>query len=219
MTLYSARTSPVYVKQDDASGTTTVFVRMAIASKGYEPSKVYGAPAAIVLRLVVQHEASADAAAPPRVAATVWLVNKTATRMPESTFLAFHPDDAAAKWEISKLGSWEAPVPGWVVAGGSKHLHAVRPRVAARASPRRRDGKLLTIEMVDASIVNLGAPNAFPVPTVKMDDPWNAEPDLAGHGVSSLVHSNNWGTNCPFRKDGADVADEQTIVARYNVRF
>ena len=61
------------------------------------------------------------------------------------------------------------------------------------------------------------------VPTTKMDDPWNAEPDLAGHGVSSLIHSNNWGTNYvmwyPYRKDGADVADEQTIVARYNVRF
>ena len=138
VTLYSARTSPVYVKQDDASGTTTVMVRMAIASRGYEPSKVYGAPAAIVLRLVVQHTASDDAAAPPRVAATVWLVNKTATRMPESTFLAFHPDGAAARWEISKLGSWEAPVPGWVVAGGSKHLHAVSPTVAARASRRRR---------------------------------------------------------------------------------
>ena len=84
-------------------------------------------------------------------------------------------------------------------------------------------GKLLTIEMVDASIVNLGAPNAFPVPTAKMDDPWNAEPDLAAHGVSSLLHSNNWGTNYvmwyPFAKDGADVADEQTIVARYNLRF
>jgi len=56
-----------------------------------------------------------------------------------------------------------------------------------------------------------------------MDDPWNAEPDLAGHGVSSLLHANTWGTNYvmwyPFYKDGAAVADEQTIVARYNVRF
>ena len=75
----------------------------------------------------------------------------------------------------------------------------------------------------DSSIVNLGAPNASPVPTTKMDDPWNAEPDLAGHGVSSLLHANTWGTNYvmwyPFYKDGAAVADEQTIVARYNLRL
>ena len=154
-------------------------------------------------------------------AATVWLVNKTATRLPEATFLAFNPDEGDLRWEISKLGRWERPAPGWVVAGGSKHLHATSPTGGGARFSSAARGATVTIETVDTAVLNLGAPNAFPVPTDRMDEPWDAEPDLGRHGVSSVIHSNVWGTNYvmwyPFRREGRDV--DRTIVARFGVRF
>ena len=67
----------------------------------------------------------------------------------------------------------------------------------------------------------IGEPNGFPVPCAPVDAPWDAEPDLARFGASSVLWNNLWGTNYvqwfPFRKDGVDVDDEDTVLARFDV--
>ena len=179
----------------------------------------YGAPAALVTRLVVAHAAAAGA---PRVAATVWSVNKTATRMPETMFVSFAPDNATAtgEWEMQKLGQWQKTV-GDVVAGGSQHLHGVSIGSGVRYNSSA--GRSIAIEAVDAPVVNLGEPLGLPVPCEKVDKPWAAVPDVDTFGVSSVLWNNLWGTNYvqwyPFNRHFEPVAGEENFISRYNFYF
>ena len=187
----------------------------------------YGAPAYFATELTVRHGKAAAAAAAggagvPRVQATVWCVNKMATRLPETMFIGFLPragatatgaaaGAGAGTWEMQKLGQWQ-PTTGDVVAGGSKHLHGVSGagygsgaggggggvrfnRTASTAFAATTVS--LTIEPVDAPVVCLGEPIGFPVPCADTFktlgvSPWDVEPDVAKFGVSSVLWNNLW---------------------------
>jgi len=232
-TWYARRTSEIWMHADADAGATTFLLRSAIVDERgsvERPHTQYGAPAYFVTQLVVRHEEIAGSTVdsvlpPPRVEATIWSADKTPTRLPESFFVAFTPEGDGT-WEMQKLGQWQKTERD-VVAGGSKHLHGVsigsgirftRAAIADWQPPPR-----LSIELVDAPVINLGEPLGFPVPCTTMPDPWAAEPDVGQHGVSSMLWNNLWGTNYvmwyPFHRENVPVAGEENFISRYNLRF
>eukprot|EP00756_Hemistasia_phaeocysticola_P056269 Hpha_TRINITY_DN3234_c0_g1::TRINITY_DN3234_c0_g1_i1::g.186050::m.186050 len=146
---------------------------------------------------------------------TIWCVNKTSTRLPESMFVSFLPKGSGA-WEMNKLGQWQST--GGVVPGGSWHLHGVEKGFRFSVG-----GRNLTVFPLDAPVINLGEPLGFPVVTANVSDPWAVAPDLARFGVSSVLWNNLWGTNYvqwyPFFRDGKAVPGEENFISRYTLRF
>ena len=162
------------------------------------PHESYGAPDHFVTTIVVSHSKPATGS---RLAVTIWCVNKTATRLPETMFVSFNPAQLSTAastggtWEMQKLGQWQK-CQNDVVAGGSKHLHGVSIGSGVRytATDALSGTKhVFELEAVDTPVINLGEPLGFPVPCEKMVDPWNAEPNLADYGVSSIFWNNLWG--------------------------
>ena len=105
------------------------------------------------------------------------IVNKTATRLPESLSLFFDPplkDDT--KMYVTKLDSL-VPVES-VIHNGSQHLHA--SQVVTYTKPR------IGIASQDTSLLCVGHPTPFPTPPSKpaIDD-----------GFSFNIFNNIWGTN------------------------
>jgi hypothetical protein len=107
---------------------------------------------------------------------------KPANRLPEAAWLSFRanlPDPRG--WTLDKVDRPVSPLD--VVAGGSRHMHAVSTGLQYRDS----QGKF-ALGTLDAPVVALGdkTPLGFS----------NAQPDLtAGFHVS--LFNNAWGTNYP----------------------
>lgn len=228
---WGAKLQSAWVDSRAANATTFVVVSRIVDDSGSVsfPHTDYGAPERFVTQIVVPH---APAAGEPRLRVTIWCVNKTSTRLPETMFVSFTPANASAagaaaadcSWEMQKLGQWQK-CQGDVVAGGSKHLHGVSIGSGVRFNRTGAGGALHSfgIEAVDTPVINLGEPLGFPVPCEKMDNPWDFEPNLAEFGVSSIFWNNLWGTNYvqwfPYNKDYAPVAGEANFISRYNLRF
>ena len=179
-----------------------------------------GAPARFVTNLTVYH--SAPSASSPRMEATLWCVNKTSTRLPEVMFVTFNPDNSSSSsssWEMQKLGQWQRTDD--VVPGGSQHLHGVSIGSGVRFNTSAASS--LSLEAMDAPLINLGEPLGFPVPCTKMDEPWAYKPDMASYGVSSVLWNNVWGTNypqwIPFNRNHTGVPGEENLIFRYRLRF
>jgi len=91
---------------------------------------------------------------------TLLLVNKTATRLPESLFLEFKPINATSgRWIMEKMG--QQMDPSQILEGGSTHLHVLsdggaRLHVATNFS--------LRLASQDVGVVCFGPPNPFPTP-------------------------------------------------------
>jgi len=236
--------SNVWHRVDVAAGTSTFLLRSAIVDGNGSteiPHAQYGAPASFVMQFVVQHAAPAadrwddsdtarsrqERSTVPRVEATLWSVDKTPTRLPESCFVGFVPEGEGV-WEMQKLGQWQRTTND-VVDGGSKHLHGVsigngiRFTHSVKHPQHQQAPPRLAIELVDAPVVNLGEPLGFPVACTVMDDPWAVEPDVPTYGVSSMLWNNLWGTNYvqwyPFHLDGAPAAGQENFISRYNLVF
>ena len=156
-----------------------------------EASTEYGAPGAVWTTVVVEDGAASDAATTLRV--VMGLFNKTQTRLPEAMFVRFNPAMGAnATYEVNKLGSWVDSRD--VVSGGSKHLHGVVSRGPALratqlgAASLSSSARTMSVESLDAGVVNLGALNAYPSPV-------NTTADTASYGSSLVLWDNLWGTN------------------------
>lgn len=156
--------------------------------------------------------------------ATLHVVEKTPTRHAEALFLRFNPPQAfhaeGGAVEIDKLGQWLPAKSGLAVDGGSKLLHGVQSGVRAHSAAT---GNTLTVEMMDAGVVCLGEPSAFPIALhVNGSHPWTP-PNVAAHGFSSMLFNNAWGTNYimwqPYRRDGRDVPAEANYAFRYRLRW
>eukprot|EP00656_Telonema_subtile_P005519 TRINITY_DN1250_c0_g2_i2.p1 TRINITY_DN1250_c0_g2~~TRINITY_DN1250_c0_g2_i2.p1 ORF type:complete len:838 (-),score=162.47 TRINITY_DN1250_c0_g2_i2:112-2625(-) len=189
------------------------------------PHEQYGAPELFVTKLVLQHQATTG----PRLAITIWCVNKTSTRLPETMFVSFTPLNTAsahgtAEWQMQKLGQWQK-CENDVVSGGSKHLHGVSIGSGMRYIQAGANGTVHTLELeaVDTPVINLGEPLGFPVPCEVEKEPWNVEPDLEQFGVSSIFWNNLWGTNYvqwfPYNTGYSPVAGEENFISRYNLNF
>eukprot|EP00051_Salpingoeca_urceolata_P021147 m.326646 g.326646 ORF g.326646 m.326646 type:complete len:854 (+) comp19743_c1_seq2:115-2676(+) len=122
--------------------------------------------------------------------ATVLLLNKTATRLPEATWFTFDPklnDDGGSvtTWEHSILGSWHSAFD--VADGAAKGLHYVD-----EAGVRMNDTKTgnMQAKSIDAGLLRYGPPLPFPTPL-------HGNVSLA-EGASFCLHNNIWNTNYPF---------------------
>ena len=182
----------------------------------------YGAPASALLtissRVVVNSGGNATAAsAPPPLQLRLELVDKRPTRLPEATWLQFHPppsiatrptsavtttaftgttgtgdDDSAPprfgpEYSVNKLGNWVDPL--GVVDGGAKSLHGFSPSGPSLIARWPSTADTMTVTSLDAGVVRFDRP--FPTPT-----PIFRQPDTAGYGAHFALHMNTWCAEC-----------------------
>ena len=143
----------------------------------------YGAPRLMWLEVMVGNNT--------QVNMTLYIVNKTATRLPESLSLYFDPpvtDDTNVF--VTKLGSLidiES-----VVHNGSQHLHSSQTITYSFPSISQQ----MIFESLDTSVLCVGYPNPFPTP---------ASPPVVDDGFAFNIFNNIWGTNYimwyPYRQE------------------
>ena len=129
----------------------------------------YGAPEELWLEVSVGNETALNM--------VLYIVNKTATRLPESLSFYFDPPlKDGAKMYITKLDS-QVPIDS-VIQNGSQHLHSSQS--VSYTNPE------LTFVSDDTSLCCVGFPTPFPTPcaTPVVDD-----------GFSFNIFNNIWGTN------------------------
>jgi hypothetical protein len=133
----------------------------------------------------------------------VMMHQKTATRLPESTFFSFSPTPPdAASWVISKLQ--ERVDSSKVVTNGSLHLHVQDGPVTLQLD----GGPVFSVNSPDAPLVAVGTPFAIPTP---LNKPANQK-----GGVHFCLHNNIWGTNYPM---WYPFAKEDTSTLRWRFSF
>jgi hypothetical protein len=105
---------------------------------------------------------------------------KTATRLPEAMWLTFHPVAPEERgWMMEKSGEEVSPFD--VVAGGSRHMHAV----GKNFSYKDKSGAF-SVEPLDAALFAVGGKS--PLNFSK------TQPDLS-EGIHCNLFNNAWGTN------------------------
>jgi Domain of unknown function (DUF5054) len=109
---------------------------------------------------------------------------KPATRMPEAIWLTFNPklldqQGDTQGWTMDKSGEVVSPLD--VVAGGSRHLHAVSTGFTYRHGEHS-----FAVETLDAPLIAVGEKSPINFS--------RAQPDLSG-GVHCNLFNNAWGTN------------------------
>ncbi|EDQ89119.1 uncharacterized protein MONBRDRAFT_25732 [Monosiga brevicollis MX1] len=163
-------------------------------------TKHYGAPATVWLHY---QWATAN---PSQLQLTVTILNKPATRLPESLWLRFDPSTDLSNtnygWSMDKLNTTLHPLD--VAINGSTVLHAVSGSVHYTGNDRR-----LSVTALDAPVIAWGHPTPFPACC-------DALPDL-NQGFSSCLYNNIWGTNYimwfPYRPE------ETGFISRYQIRL
>eukprot|EP00035_Acanthoeca_spectabilis_P029436 m.474504 g.474504 ORF g.474504 m.474504 type:complete len:967 (-) comp36357_c0_seq1:352-3252(-) len=162
--------------------TVLIHVAMDVAL-----NRDYGAPSDVWIQIADSPPTSPSSAA-GAIALEFILVNKTATRFAEASFITFNPSKGGiaepAVWTLDKLGEWVSPLD--VADGGSKGMHIVRSGV--RVS--RHGNGTAFFRTVDTPVVKFGDPLPFPTPI-------HGDPDLS-QGARFLLHDNFWTTNFVF---------------------
>lgn len=133
----------------------------------------YGAPQSVWLQVMINSDTQLNL--------TLYVVNKTATRLPESLSLFFDPPvKPDAKMYVTKLGSL-VDVDS-VVHNGSQHLHS--SQTVSYGFPG--NANQMMFESLDTSVLCVGFPNPFPTPI---------NPPVIDDGFSFNIFNNIWGTN------------------------
>ena len=137
----------------------------------------YGGPERVWLQLDIPD--IRDPAAEVPINITLYLVNKTATRIPESISLYFHPNQVnPSSMAVSKLGKLVNVSD--VMKNGSKHVHSSDNGIRYLVAPR------LAFKSWDTGVVSIGGTNVFPIPM--------ATPDPS-QGFAFNLFNTIWGTN------------------------
>ena len=223
------------------SNATEALLLLVLSSQ-QEASVEYGGAQRYYLHVTLQQAAegsggSSGSGGRPSLLATLHVVDKTPTRHAEALFLTFNPPQAQdaenGSVELGKLGQWMAATRNLTVDGGSKVLHGVQDGVRVVQSRRHlrahtppsaaAASATMTVEMLDAGVVSLGRPNAFPIALhVNASHPWDP-PDVERHGFSSMLFNNLWGTNYvmwqPYRREGQVVPSEANFAFRYKLTW
>ena len=136
----------------------------------------YGAPKVVwIYHLLPDVESSAQTIP---INITMYISEKTSTRIPESLVLYFNPVvKNPSAMQVSKLSRYINVLE--VMKNGSKHLHASDNGI-------RYSDTNLTFNSLDTAVVGVGNPNAFPTPM--------EQPDVFS-GFSFNIFNNVWGTN------------------------
>jgi len=133
----------------------------------------YGAPSSMWLEVTFSNDTQLNI--------TLYIVNKTATRLPESLSLYFDPPvKEGSRMFVTKLGSL-VDVES-VIHNGSQHLHS--SQTVSYSSPSNT--QQMTFESLDTSVVCVGYPNPFPTPPSS---------PVQDDGFSFNIFNNIWGTN------------------------
>eukprot|EP00299_Pterocystis_sp_00344_P018300 c9142_g1_i1.p1 GENE.c9142_g1_i1~~c9142_g1_i1.p1 ORF type:complete len:752 (-),score=203.29 c9142_g1_i1:11-2236(-) len=113
------------------------------------------------------------------------VVNKTATRLPESMWFRVNPlvPEDSNGWKMVKLGVDIDPLS--VMANGSRHLHAVSDGIKYTHTQT----KDFVLKSLDAPVISWGDANPFPIPC-----DGTFQPDLR-KGANVCLVNNIWGTN------------------------
>lgn len=137
------------------------------------------------------------------------LIEKTATRIPESMFTVFNvipnaQDSEYDGWFMDKLGeNIQINKLDMQKARGNAHQHGV---LTGFEYAFKKD--YFKVNTVDAGIIITGKPTGFPCPF--------DTPDLS-YGVSTMLVNNLWGVNYvmwyPFKEEDAN------ILFRYELEF
>jgi hypothetical protein len=113
------------------------------------------------------------------------LLNKTATRLPEASYVSFTPRIDEGVWSHSILGEWSDP--NDIAEGAAKGLHYVDERGTKLSSVRT--GQQVEIGSSDSGLLRWGEPLPFPTPLKRIVD--------TSVGPSFCLHNNIWNTNYP----------------------
>ena len=143
---------------------------------GFDPELIsdYGAPQAAWTQVEVLKDSKS-------LNFTLYLVNKTSTRIPESLSLYFNPSGVDPQdMMMSKLGEYISVLD--VIKNGSKHLHACDENGIMYSGAKGG----VKVQSDDVALVCIGYPTPFPVPM--------ETPDVS-KGFSFNIVNNIWGTN------------------------
>lgn len=133
----------------------------------------FGAPASAWMRVHFNPEQ------PGEVTASLTLVNKTATRLPEAAWVTNTPIGSVdGNWSMDKLGGAVSPLD--VAVGASRGLHNILTGVNFTS----KSGKTVFFGSSDAGVVRWDTPLPFPTPL-------HRQPDLS-FGQSWMLFNNIW---------------------------
>jgi hypothetical protein len=162
----------LWYKEDTA--TCTLLLQSAFHNQSVVVSD-FGGASELWSQLTIPKNTSPDS--PLTLDLTIYVTNKTATRIPESLSLYFNPLVAnASDMSISKLEEY-IPVLD-VMKNGSKHLHGSDRGIMYTNG--------LSFFARDSSLVCVGPPTPFPTPM--------EQPDVS-KGFAFNLFNNIWGTN------------------------
>ena len=140
----------------------------------------YGAPSAVWIKYELSNDTSFV-----QVKSEVYLLNKTATRLPEAMFYSFSPSvENNAQWEQNILNEWS--LPNDVADGAARGMHYVTDK-GVRIS--RSDGAV-QFQSYDSGLLRWGPPLPFPTPI-------NGSVAV-GSPASFCLHNQMWNTNYPL---------------------
>uniref|UniRef100_A0A7S2TUG9 Uncharacterized protein n=1 Tax=Lotharella oceanica TaxID=641309 RepID=A0A7S2TUG9_9EUKA len=161
-------------------GNSSVLARVKFEEKLHQQA---GAPSEAWLRYDFGAEKDG-------VGVSVTLINKTATRLPEATYVTFRPlGSDNGTWMHNILGEWS--LPDDVATGASFGLHYVTEEgVRLDQNLHGSSGGGVHVTSLDAGLLRWGSPLPFPTPLR------GGQLDMA-EGASFCLHNNIWNTNYP----------------------
>lgn len=140
----------------------------------------YGAPQSIFIEVNVT---AADAGGALAIDWGLLVLNKTATRLPESLWMIFEPTGNSDHWRLDKLGNSLDPLD--VNLNASRHLHGVDRGITIE--PAAGGGHTTRLSSLDCGVVSIGDTNPFPTPS----GDWQPKLDSANFALFDNIMGTN----------------------------
>lgn len=219
--IWSTKLVALYQSKDSEDKFLTHLMMADSTSHEY-----YGAPGDIWVKVnlsLVESPALGNASL-LRVDFDLTWLNKTSTRLPESTMFSFlpSPPSASSSWKarLFKVDETSSVTVGSVVTNGSQFQHAVESVLLTTSTQYDgRDfsssGPGIALNSTDVPIVcpiinNGRSPTSFPVPLETLDDD-------SVLGIAFNLHNNVWNTNYPLYYPF--LSGDENFRARFTVVF